>query len=92
MLNRVPFNKALLSAVGTPKLTKLLDSSPRSRVWRVRLADRRLVIVKQITDGGDTGADTNTRFARRSPGCAWRGGPPGPPWPPRCSPRTCPRE
>ncbi|WP_329112375.1 phosphotransferase [Streptomyces sp. NBC_01353] len=68
MPNRVPFNEALLSTVGTPKQTKLLDSSPRSRVWRVRLADRRLVIVKQITDGGDTGADANTRFVREVAG------------------------
>ncbi|MFD9031138.1 hypothetical protein ACFVZW_08320 [Streptomyces sp. NPDC059567] len=46
MLNRVPFDEALRSTVGTPKQAELLDSSPRSRVWRVRLADRRLVIVK----------------------------------------------
>ncbi|MFI9603515.1 phosphotransferase [Streptomyces sp. NPDC052043] len=78
MLNRVPFNEALLSTVGTPKHTTLLDSSPRSRVWRVRLADRRLVIVKQITDGGDTGADANTRFAREVAGLHLAGRASGP--------------
>lgn len=68
MLNRVPFNEALLSTLGTPGESKLLDSSPRSRVWRVRLADQRLVIVKQVTDEGDTGADASTRFAREVAG------------------------
>ncbi|MET9535892.1 phosphotransferase [Streptomyces sp. NPDC006649] len=68
MLNRLPFDEALRSSVGIPKRSKLLDSSPRSRVWRVQLADRSLVIVKQITDGGDTGADADTRFAREVAG------------------------
>ncbi|MGW4627947.1 phosphotransferase family protein [Streptomyces rubiginosohelvolus] len=48
------------STVGVPERNKLLDSSPRSRVWRVRLADRSLVIVKQITDVGDTGAEAES--------------------------------
>ncbi|WP_371615663.1 phosphotransferase [Streptomyces sp. NBC_00454] len=78
MLNRVPFNEALLSTVGTPKQSKLLDSSPRSRVWRVRLADRRLVIVKQVTDDGDTGADADTRFAREVAGLRLAGRASGP--------------
>ncbi|GGV94455.1 hypothetical protein GCM10015535_59900 [Streptomyces gelaticus] len=54
---RDAFNEALLSTVGTPEQTELLDSSPRSRVWRVRPAGRQLLIVKQITDGGDTGGN-----------------------------------
>ncbi|MGW1466655.1 phosphotransferase [Streptomyces sp. NPDC002308] len=68
MLRRAPFGEALRSTVGTPRSARLLDSSPRSRVWRVRLTDRRLVVVKQITDGGDTGADADTRFAREVAG------------------------
>ncbi|WP_189801387.1 phosphotransferase family protein [Streptomyces tanashiensis] len=68
MLTPVPFHEALLSTVGTPQQAELLDSSPRSRVWRVRLTDRRLVIVKQITDDGDAGADASTRFAREVSG------------------------
>ncbi|GAA3491497.1 aminoglycoside phosphotransferase family protein [Streptomyces cremeus] len=60
--------EVLLAAVGAPRRAELLDSSPRSRVWRVRLAGRRLVVVKQITDGGDPGADADTRFAREAAG------------------------
>ncbi|MFI1658089.1 phosphotransferase family protein [Streptomyces sp. NPDC020472] len=78
MLNRFPFDEALLSTVGTPRRSELLDSSPRSRVWRVRLADRRLVVVKQITDGGDTGADADTRFAREVAGLRLAGRAAGP--------------
>ncbi|MFF2901196.1 phosphotransferase [Streptomyces sp. NPDC057966] len=78
MSNRVPFNEALVAAVGAPELAELLDSSPRSRVWRVRLADRRLVIVKQITDGGDTSADASTRFAREVAGLRLAGRASGP--------------
>lgn len=78
MLNRVPFNESLLSTVGTPKQAELLDSSPRSRVWRVRLADGRLVIVKQVTDEGDTGADASTRFARELAGLSLAGRASGP--------------
>ncbi|MEU3554221.1 phosphotransferase [Streptomyces fragilis] len=68
MANRVPFDEALLSGVGTPREADLLDSSPRSRVWRVRLAGPETVIVKQIADGGDAGADADTRFAREVAG------------------------
>ncbi|MFF3725430.1 phosphotransferase family protein [Streptomyces erythrochromogenes] len=78
MPNRVPFNDVLLSSVGTPEQAELLDSSPRSRVWRVRLTDRRLVIVKQITDTGDTGADADTRFARELAGLRLAGRAAGP--------------
>ncbi|MEV7373990.1 aminoglycoside phosphotransferase family protein [Streptomyces sp. NPDC090301] len=78
MLNRVPFDESLLSAVGTPKQAELLDSSPRSRVWRVRLADGRMVIVKQVTDQGDAGADASTRFAREVAGLNLAGRASGP--------------
>ncbi|MFE9740668.1 phosphotransferase [Streptomyces sp. NPDC006477] len=78
MLNRVPFDEALLATVGTPGQAELLDSSPRSRVWRVRLTDRRLVIVKQVTDGGDTGADADTRFSREVAGLRLAGRASGP--------------
>lgn len=71
-------SEVLRSVVGTPKSARLLDSSPRSRVWRVRLADRRLVIVKQITDGGDPGADAHTRFAREVAGLRLAGRASGP--------------
>ncbi|MFI8823902.1 phosphotransferase [Streptomyces sp. NPDC053431] len=78
MLNRVPLNEALLSTVGTPERAEVLDSSPRSRVWRVRLADQRLVVVKQVTDGGDTGADADARFAREVAGLRLAGRATGP--------------
>ncbi|MFF1924018.1 phosphotransferase [Streptomyces sp. NPDC058221] len=68
MPTRVPFDEALRATVGIPKQSKLLDSSPRSRVWRVRLDDGSPVIVKQITDVGDAGADADTRFAREVAG------------------------
>ncbi|MFD7867708.1 phosphotransferase family protein [Streptomyces sp. NPDC057682] len=64
MTDRVPFTEQLRSAVGTPRRATLLDSSPRSRVWRVRLADGRQVAVKQITDDGAPGVDAGSRFAR----------------------------
>jgi hypothetical protein len=78
MPNRLPFDEALLSAVGVPRQTELLDSSPRSRVWRVRLAGRERVIVKQITDGGDAGADADARFAREVAGLRLAGRASGP--------------
>ncbi|MFE6730426.1 phosphotransferase [Streptomyces californicus] len=78
MVKRLPFDDALRSSVGVPKRSRLLDSSPRSRVWRVRLADRSLVIVKQIADGGDTGADADTRFAREVAGLRLAGRATGP--------------
>ncbi|WP_327252026.1 phosphotransferase [Streptomyces sp. NBC_01244] len=78
MPNRVPFDESLLSAVGTPEEARLLDSSPRSRVWWVRLADGRPVIVKQITDAGDTGADADARFARELAGLRLAGRASGP--------------
>ncbi|WP_031000702.1 phosphotransferase [Streptomyces sp. NRRL F-5630] len=74
----LPFGEAPLSTVGTPEKATLLDSSPRSRVWRVRLTDERPVIVKQIVDGGDTGADADTRFAREAAGLRLAGRATGP--------------
>lgn len=78
MLNLVPLNDALRSVVGTPEQAELLDSSPRSRVWRVRPAGRPPVIVKQITDDGDAGADADTRFARELAGLRLAGRTSGP--------------
>ncbi|MCX5297580.1 phosphotransferase [Streptomyces sp. NBC_00193] len=78
MSNRVPLNEALMSTVGTPEESKLLDSSPRSRVWWVRLADGRPVIVKQMTGVGDADADADTRFARELAGLRLAGRGSGP--------------
>ncbi|WP_329275220.1 phosphotransferase [Streptomyces sp. NBC_00691] len=78
MSNTVPFHELLLSTVGAPTQATLLDSSPRSRVWRVELTDRRPVVVKQITDAGDTGADADARFAREIAGLRLAGRATGP--------------
>ncbi|MER7886996.1 phosphotransferase [Streptomyces fimicarius] len=78
MPNRLPFDEVLRSTVGVPDRSELLDSSPRSRVWRVRLADRSQVVFKQITDGGDTRADADTRFAREVAGLRLAGRTSGP--------------
>ncbi|MFE6993573.1 aminoglycoside phosphotransferase family protein, partial [Streptomyces pharetrae] len=64
MAPRVPIGDELRSVLGSPARTTLLDSSPRSRVWRVELRDGGRVIVKQITDGGGTGPDGDARYAR----------------------------
>lgn len=61
---RVPISDELRSVVGRPTKAALLDSSPRSRVWRVGLRDGGRVIVKQITDGGGAGVDGDARYAR----------------------------
>ncbi|CAM5303807.1 hypothetical protein SGLAM104S_05453 [Streptomyces glaucescens] len=37
MATRVPIGDELRSVLGSPARTTLLDSSPRSRVWRVEL-------------------------------------------------------
>ncbi|MEV5606142.1 phosphotransferase [Streptomyces sp. NPDC052299] len=69
MPNSLPLTAPLLTAMGgIPAQAEPLDSSPRSRVWRVRAADGRPVIVKQITDDGDTTADADARFARETAG------------------------
>ncbi|MFI6642839.1 phosphotransferase family protein [Streptomyces sp. NPDC050504] len=52
-----------LSALGLPEGGHLLESSPRSHVWRTALADGTPAIVKQTAEGGAT-TDGATRFAR----------------------------
>jgi hypothetical protein len=42
----------------------LLDSSPRSRVWRVELRGGVRAIVKQIADGRGTPSESDARYAR----------------------------
>lgn len=66
MPTRVPISDELRSALGSPTEATLLDSSPRSRVWRVGLRDGGRMIVKQITDGGGGGTrpDGDARYAR----------------------------
>jgi hypothetical protein len=59
----VPFSDELRSALGSPAQATVLDSSPRSRVWRVELRGGP-VIVKQVADGGGTGRDGDARYAR----------------------------
>ncbi|AKZ53190.1 hypothetical protein SAM23877_7532 [Streptomyces ambofaciens ATCC 23877] len=64
MPTRVPISDELRSVFGSPMRAVLLDSSPRSRVWRVELSGGSRVIVKQIADGGGTGSDGDARYAR----------------------------
>ncbi|KQX50095.1 MULTISPECIES: aminoglycoside phosphotransferase family protein [unclassified Streptomyces] len=59
MGSRPPFGEALRAQLGTPIRSHGLDSSPRSRVWRVELPQR-TVVVKQVVDG----ADADERYAR----------------------------
>ncbi|MBT2487463.1 phosphotransferase [Streptomyces sp. ISL-96] len=63
---QVPMSDELRSAVGTPSRATLLESSPRSRVWRVELRGGDRVIVKQSAGGGGAGAkaDEDARYAR----------------------------
>ena len=55
----IPFGERLREALGAPRDASRLSSSPRSRVWRVELADGPAV-VKQIVEG----PDADERFAR----------------------------
>lgn len=64
MRTQVPIGDELHAVIGSPRQATLLDSSPRSRVWRVELRDGSRVIVKQIADGGGTGPDGDARYAR----------------------------
>ncbi|MEV1026469.1 aminoglycoside phosphotransferase family protein [Streptomyces sp. NPDC050264] len=66
MWTSVPLSDELRSSVGRPTTARLLDSSPRSRVWRVELRGGERVIVKQITDGGGPGAGADARYAREA--------------------------
>jgi tRNA A-37 threonylcarbamoyl transferase component Bud32 len=47
----VPFGERLRDELGTPRRARLLDSSPRSAVWRVELADGTPAVVKQLVAG-----------------------------------------
>ncbi|TQK52167.1 phosphotransferase family enzyme [Streptomyces sp. SLBN-118] len=51
---RVPFGARLRDELGVPRSARLLESSPRSAVWRVTL-DGRTAVVKQLVAG--PGAD-----------------------------------
>ena len=55
----VPFGDALRDELGSPRRARTLGSSPRSRVWRVELANGP-AIVKQIVDA----PDARERYAR----------------------------
>ncbi|WP_405889306.1 aminoglycoside phosphotransferase family protein [Streptomyces sp. NBC_00133] len=59
MWSRLPFGDELLTELGSPRRSRRLASSPRSRVWRVELAGIPAV-VKQIVDG----PDAEERYAR----------------------------
>ncbi|WP_405977038.1 phosphotransferase family protein [Streptomyces sp. NBC_00158] len=59
MWSRVPFGSGLRAELGVPGRSRRLGSSPRSRVWRVELADA-TVVVKQAVDG----PDADERYAR----------------------------
>ena len=56
---RLPFGDELRAQLGSPRRSRRLGSSPRSRVWRVQLPEA-TAVVKQIVDG--PGADE--RYAR----------------------------
>ncbi|GAA2069981.1 phosphotransferase [Actinomadura alba] len=64
MPSQVPISDELRSRVGSPTEAVLLESSPRSRVWRVGLRGGARAIVKQVADGGGTGPDADARYAR----------------------------
>ena len=59
MWSPMPFSETLQAELGSPKRSRRLGSSPRSRVWRVELAGGQAV-VKQIVGG----ADAARRYAR----------------------------
>lgn len=56
---RLPFGEELRAELGSPRRSRRLGSSPRSRVWRVVLPEA-TVVVKQIVGG----PDADERFAR----------------------------
>lgn len=66
-IRQVPIGDTLRAALGPPKKAKLLDSSPRSRVWRVEFGGER-AIVKQIIGAGDHRYGASERFAREVAG------------------------
>ncbi|MFT2014738.1 phosphotransferase family protein [Streptomyces sp. 796.1] len=57
-----PFSAALHARLGPPREPELLESSPRSRVWRVALAAG-AAVVKQVVEGVDA-ADADERYGR----------------------------
>ncbi|WP_138906752.1 phosphotransferase family protein [Streptomyces chryseus] len=59
MVPGMTFGNELWAELGSPRSARVLDSSPRSRVWRVELPQAS-VVVKQLVDG--PGADE--RYAR----------------------------
>lgn len=60
MSDPVPFGERLRDELGTPRSARLLDSSPRSAVWRVELADGTPAVVKQLV----AGAGASERYGR----------------------------
>lgn len=58
-LARTVFGQPLLTELGQPRRLRSIPSSPRSRVWRARLAGSP-VIVKHVVDG----PDADSRFSR----------------------------
>ncbi|MEV4868036.1 aminoglycoside phosphotransferase family protein [Streptomyces syringium] len=52
MSPRLPFGETLRAELGSPRQAHLLESSPRSHVWRVELGGARAV-VKQAVEGPD---------------------------------------
>ncbi|WP_329376154.1 aminoglycoside phosphotransferase family protein [Streptomyces sp. NBC_01351] len=56
---RLPFGDGLRAELGSPRRSRRLGSSPRSRVWRVELPEA-TAVVKQIVDG----PDADERYAR----------------------------
>ncbi|TXC99789.1 phosphotransferase [Streptomyces sp. ISID311] len=59
MWSRLTFGEELRAELGSPRRSRRLGSSPRSRVWRVELPET-LAVVKQIVDG----PDADERYAR----------------------------
>ncbi|MFH8569157.1 aminoglycoside phosphotransferase family protein [Streptomyces sp. NPDC017993] len=59
MWSRLPFGSELKAELGSPRRSRRLGSSPRSRVWRVELPEA-TAVVKQIVDG----PDADERYAR----------------------------
>ncbi|UUU37867.1 aminoglycoside phosphotransferase family protein [Streptomyces sp. NBC_00162] len=56
---RLPFGDELRTELGSPRRSRRLGSSPRSRVWRVELPEA-TAVVKQIVGG----LDADERYAR----------------------------
>ncbi|MER7765662.1 phosphotransferase [Kitasatospora sp. NPDC096140] len=61
MKSTLPFGEELRAALGTPRQARLLESSPRSRVWRAELSGAP-VVVKQLVDA----PEADERYAREA--------------------------